>query len=170
MPFLPFSRGHPRLAEARPPHPRRFAVRHYAGEVAYDAAEFLDANRDAVPDELLAAFDTRTCEFGFATHLFGAELKALAAHGGPAGAAFRASPTAAALEAAPSSTLTQDFHTRLDNLLRTLVHARPHFVRCLRANATETPMLFERTTVAKQVRPPILPVTMVPICSVGPRL
>ncbi|XP_052754581.1 unconventional myosin-IXAa [Galleria mellonella] len=142
-------RGHPRLADARPPHPRRFAVRHYAGEVTYDAAEFLEANRDAVPDELLAAFDTRTCEFGFATHLFGAELKALAALGGPAGAQFRASPTVAA---APESTLTQDFHTRLDNLLRTLVHARPHFVRCLRANGTEAPMHFERPTVAKQVR------------------
>lgn len=50
-------------------------MRHYAGEVTYDASDFLDANRDAVPDELLAAFDTRTCEFGFATHLFGAELK-----------------------------------------------------------------------------------------------
>ncbi|KAJ2944094.1 hypothetical protein O0L34_g18061 [Tuta absoluta] len=146
-------RGHPRLCEARPPHPRRFAVRHYCGEVSYDASDFLEANRDAVPDDLLAAFDTRACEFGFATHLFGAELKALAAHGGPTGAQFRASPTvAAALDEAPSSTLTQDFHTRLDNLLRTLVHARPHFVRCLRANNTETPMLFERLTVAKQVR------------------
>ncbi|CAH0729426.1 unnamed protein product, partial [Brenthis ino] len=144
-------RGHPRLAEARPPHPRRFAVRHYAGEVTYDASDFLDANRDAVPDELLAAFDTRTCEFGFATHLFGAELKALAAAGGPCGAQFRAAPTAAAAPA-PASTLTQDFHTRLDNLLRTLVHARPHFVRCLRANANETPMLFDRATVARQVR------------------
>nr|XP_032520752.1 unconventional myosin-IXb [Danaus plexippus plexippus] len=147
-------RGHLRLAEARPPHARRFAVRHYAGEVTYDASDFLEANRDAVPDELLAAFDTRTCEFGFATHLFGAELKALAAAGGPAGAQFRASPTAGGAAAAvvAASTLTQDFHTRLDNLLRTLVHARPHFVRCLRANATETPMHFERATVARQVR------------------
>ncbi|KAJ0178564.1 hypothetical protein K1T71_006387 [Dendrolimus kikuchii] len=146
-------RGHPRLAEARPPHPRRFAVRHYAGEVSYDAADFLEANRDSVPDDLVAAFDTRTCEFGFATHLFGTELKALAAQGGPTGGQFRASPTvSAALDAAAATTLTQDFHTRLDNLLRTLVHARPHFVRCLRANATETPMLFERATVAKQVR------------------
>lgn len=59
---------------------------------------------------------------------------------------------AAALDAASASTLTQDFHTRLDNLLRTLVHARPHFVRCLRANSQETPMLFERAAVAKQVR------------------
>ncbi|XP_068618657.1 unconventional myosin-XIX isoform X2 [Battus philenor] len=145
-------RGHPRLCDARPPHARRFAVRHYAGEVTYDASEFLDANRDTVPDDLLAAFDTRSCEFGFATHLFGAELKALAAGGGATGAQFRASPTALAAADAPASTLTQDFHTRLDNLLRTLVHARPHFVRCLRANAAETPMLFERAAVAKQVR------------------
>lgn len=149
--------------------------------MTYEASDFLDANRDAVPDELLAAFDTRTCEFGFATHLFGAELKvrhynyvshrdpletavrsatlrrvlcsqALAAAGGPCGAQFRASPTAGGAAAAPASTLTQDFHTRLDNLLRTLVHARPHFVRCLRANANETPMLFDRATVARQVR------------------
>ena len=80
------------------------------------------------------------------------DFQALAAQGGPTGGQFRASPTvAAALDAAAASTLTQDFHTRLDNLLRTLVHARPHFVRCLRANATETPMLFERATVARQV-------------------
>lgn len=94
-------------------------------------------------------------------------IQALAAAGGPAGAQFRASPTAggAAVAAgalggapsapaatAPASTLTQDFHTRLDNLLRTLVHARPHFVRCLRANSTETPMLFDRVTVARQVQ------------------
>ncbi|XP_047993590.1 unconventional myosin-IXAa isoform X1 [Leguminivora glycinivorella] len=146
-------RGHPRLAEPRQAGAaaaRRFAVRHYAGEVTYDASEFLDANRDAVPDELLAAFDTRACEFGFATHLFGAELKILAAAGGPSGGVFRASPTAAAADG--GSTLTQDFHTRLDNLLRTLVHARPHFVRCLRANHAEAPMLFERQAVAKQVR------------------
>lgn len=52
----------------------------------------------------------------------------------------------------PVSTLTQDFHTRLDNLLRTLVHARPHFVRCIRANATETPQRFDRAVVMKQIR------------------
>ena len=52
----------------------------------------------------------------------------------------------------PVSTLTQDFHTRLDNLLRTLVHARPHFVRCLRSNSSETPGRFDRATVMRQIR------------------
>lgn len=80
----------------------------------------------------------------------GSLAQALAAAGGPRGGVFRAAPTAAA---GGGSSLTQDFHTRLDNLLRTLVHARPHFVRCLRANLAEQPMLFERPAVAKQVRP-----------------
>lgn len=50
------------------------------------------------------------------------------------------------------STLTQDFHTRLDNLLRTLVHAKPHFIRCVRANNSETPGHFDRSVVSRQVR------------------
>lgn len=52
----------------------------------------------------------------------------------------------------PVSTLTQDFHTRLDNLLRTLVHARPHFVRCIRANDGESPRRFDRGVVMRQIR------------------
>lgn len=48
--------------------------------------------------------------------------------------------------------MTQDFHTRLDNLLRSLVHARPHFVRCIKANNVETPNLFDRGAVMKQIR------------------
>ncbi|CAG0900551.1 unnamed protein product, partial [Darwinula stevensoni] len=52
----------------------------------------------------------------------------------------------------PVSTLTQDFHTRLDNLLRTLVHAKPHFIRCVRANAQEIPERFDRLVVGHQIR------------------
>jgi len=73
----------------------------------------------------------------------------------PRGVRFRISPTSHTdlLNGDdPISTLTQDFHTRLDNLLRTLVHAKPHFIRCVRANATEQPGLFDRATVSRQVR------------------
>jgi len=50
------------------------------------------------------------------------------------------------------STFTQDFHTRLDNLLRTLVHTRPHFIRCINLNQSGQRDLFDRHTVAKQLR------------------
>ncbi|XP_050030454.2 uncharacterized protein dachs isoform X1 [Dermacentor andersoni] len=133
-----------------------FGIRHYAGNVTYEASGFLETNRDVVPDDVVAVFHRSSCAFGFATHLFGSELKALFADGvAPRGVSFRVSPTAhTELQNGdePVSTLTQDFHTRLDNLLRTLVHAKPHFVRCIRANKHEQPGHFERTVVMKQLR------------------
>ncbi|XP_077491338.1 unconventional myosin-IXb-like dachs isoform X2 [Amblyomma americanum] len=133
-----------------------FGIRHYAGNVTYEASGFLETNRDVVPDDVVAVFHRSSCAFGFATHLFGSELKALFADGiAPRGVSFRVSPTAhTELQNGdePVSTLTQDFHTRLDNLLRTLVHAKPHFVRCIRANKHEQPGQFERTVVMKQLR------------------
>ncbi|XP_024086474.1 myosin-I heavy chain isoform X2 [Cimex lectularius] len=149
-------RHNPRLFEPKPLEPRAFGIQHFAGRVIYDATDFLDTNRDVVPDDLVAVFHKQNCNFGFATHLFGSELKALySSETVPRGVSFRISPTSHSdlLNGdEPVSTLTQDFHTRLDNLLRTLVHARPHFVRCIRANATETPRRFDRAVVMKQIR------------------
>lgn len=136
--------------------PRTFSIRHFAGRVDYDTTDFLDTNRDVVSDDLVSVFYKHTCNFGFATHLFGSELKALyAVESVPRGLSFRIAPTSHTdlLNGdEPVSTLTQDFHTRLDNLLRTLVHARPHFVRCIRTNGSETSDTFERQTIVKQIR------------------
>lgn len=136
--------------------PRAFTIRHFAGRVEYDTTEFLDTNRDVISDDLVSVFYKQTCGFGFVSHLFGSELKALYAHTNvPRGLSFRIAPKSHAdllNGVEPVSTLTQDFHTRLDNLLRTLVHARPHFVRCIRCNATETSGKFERQTIVKQIR------------------
>ncbi|XP_035775334.1 unconventional myosin-Ia-like isoform X3 [Anopheles albimanus] len=139
-----------------PYDPRLFAIRHFAGRVEYDTTDFLDTNRDVVPDDLVSVFYKHTCNFGFATHLFGTELKALYAQdSGPRGLSFRIAPTSHTdlLNGdEPVSTLTQDFHTRLDNLLRTLVHARPHFVRCIRSNTSEKGGMFDRGAVVRQIR------------------
>ena len=45
----------------------------------------------------------------------------------------------------------QDFHFRLDNLLRTLVHAKPHFIRCVRPNETESSSEFDRSLVSDSI-------------------
>ncbi|XP_037894326.1 unconventional myosin-IXb isoform X5 [Glossina fuscipes] len=152
-------RNSPRLESkhtGEPHDPRMFTIRHFAGRVEYDATDFLDTNRDVVPDDLVAVFYKHTCNFGFATHLFGSELKALfALQSVPRGLSFRIAPTSHSdlLNGdEPVSTLTQDFHTRLDNLLRTLVHARPHFIRCIRSNSSEGAGCFERMCVVRQIR------------------
>lgn len=113
-----------------------FGIRHFAKNVIYDTSNFLVANADRLSDDVVAVFHKTSCTFGFATHLFGVELRVLYSQEVvPRGLSFRIAPTAHidlqnGLE--PISTLTQDFHTRLDNLLRTLVHARPHFIRCIK--------------------------------------
>lgn len=115
---------------------RCFGIKHFVSDVVYDTSDFLEANSDRLCDDIVAVFHKSNCSFGFASHLFGAELRMLnnKAQGQPRGIKFRVAPTvnldAETLE--PVTTFTQDFHTRLDNLLRTLVHARPHFVRCIK--------------------------------------
>lgn len=145
-----------RLFDPKPLEARLFGIQHFAGRVVYDASDFLDTNKDVIPDDLVAVFYKHNCNFGFATHLFGSELKALySLENVPRGVSFRISPTSHTdlLNGdEPVSTLTQDFHTRLDNLLRTLVHARPHFVRCIRSNSTETSNRFDRAIVVRQIR------------------
>lgn len=57
---------------------RLFGIRHFAGNVVYDAANFLRANRDTVSDDVVAVFHKTSCTFGFATHLFGMQVRRLA--------------------------------------------------------------------------------------------
>ncbi|XP_023237398.1 unconventional myosin-Va-like isoform X1 [Centruroides sculpturatus] len=145
-----------RIFEIKPTDVRAFGIRHFAGNVVYDASNFLDTNRDVVPDDIISVFHTSTCTCGFATYLFGSELKALYSQEPvPRGVYFRISPTAPSdliNGDEPVSTLTQDFHSRLDNLLKTLVHAKPHFIRCIKANNKEQPGHLDRAVVMQQIR------------------
>uniref|UniRef100_T1IKQ6 Myosin motor domain-containing protein n=1 Tax=Strigamia maritima TaxID=126957 RepID=T1IKQ6_STRMM len=145
-----------RLRDLKPKDCRAFGIQHFAGRVIYNATTFLDTNRDVVPDDVITVFHKQKCNFGFATHLFGSELKTIYSQEAvPRGVSFRISPTSHTdLQNGdePVSTLTQDFHTRLDNLLRTLVHAKPHFIRCIRANDFEESGRFDRDVVMQQIR------------------
>ena len=122
----------------------------------FNYSQHLETNRDVIPDDLVSIFHKHSCTFGFATHLFNTELKALYSEDTvPRGVMFRISPTSSSdlLNGdEPVSTLTQDFHTRLDNLLRTLVKSKPHFIRCIRPNESETSTEFSRSFVIQQVR------------------
>ncbi|XP_054159659.1 uncharacterized protein LOC128957868 [Oppia nitens] len=135
---------------------RQFGIRHYAGNVTYNTINFLESNSDRLSDDVISIFHKSLCTFGFVSHLFGVELKLLYnKETVPRGLNFRIAPTAHVdIQNGfnPVTTLTQDFHTRLDNLLRTLVHARPHFIRCIKANDTEQPNYFDRGAVVRQIR------------------
>ena len=50
----------------------------------------LDTNRDTIPDDLICVFAKENCNFGFASHLFGNEIRSLGnGESHPRGATFR---------------------------------------------------------------------------------
>ena len=55
-----------------------FGIRHFAGRVVYDADNFLQNNRDTLPDDVVAVFSKQNCNFGFVSHLFVQENKPMA--------------------------------------------------------------------------------------------
>ena len=54
-----------------------FTIRHYDGDVNYTTRDMLSANQDALCDDVIASFSRNSCNFGFVTHLFSSELRAL---------------------------------------------------------------------------------------------
>lgn len=129
-----------------------FGIKHFVGNVVYDATNFINVNKDVIPDDVVAIFHKSCCNFGFVTHLFAMQFKTHFSNDlNPTGVQFRISPTHSIISQ-PPSTLTHDFHTRLDNLLRTLVTAKPHFVRCIKANSNEKCGYFDRIVVTRQIR------------------
>ncbi|XP_038068155.1 myosin-3-like [Patiria miniata] len=141
--------------QAEPDHEDMFTIKHYAGDVTYNTSDFLHANRDVINDDIISIFQKHSCNFGFAGYLFAPELKALQATS-PKGFMFRISPSPPPAENVgkseeTSSSLSQDFHVRLDSLIRTLHQATPHFVRCIRSNEREEANCFDSDAVRRQL-------------------
>ncbi|GAB6025930.1 Myosin 10A, isoform D, variant 3 [Chamberlinius hualienensis] len=127
-----------------------FSIRHFAGNVVYDATDFIDTNNDTFPDDVVTVFDKKYCTFEFASCLFSNEVNTLSRNV-PRGKVFRITTTDEGDPLLPT-TFTNDFQKRLGHLVKTLTHTKPHFIRCLRINRSEIPLQFNREVVASQLR------------------
>ncbi|XP_022108413.1 unconventional myosin-IXb-like isoform X2 [Acanthaster planci] len=150
--------------QAEPDNEDMFTIKHFAGDVTYTANDFLEANHDVINDDVISIFQKHTCNFGFAGYLFAPELKALQGTS-PKGFMFRISPSPPPSENSGkseelASSLSQDFHVRLESLMKTLHQANPHFVRCIRSNEREEANCFDSEAVRRQVRHLQLPETV----------
>ncbi|XP_062589716.1 uncharacterized protein LOC134251341 [Saccostrea cucullata] len=132
-----------------------FGIRHFAGRVVYDTNTFLENNRDTLPDDVVAVFSKQNCNFGFVSHLFAQENKPNTGDlgSGPQGLKYRILPNSSDSKLnGTRGTLTSDFQTKLDNLLRTLMHAKPHFVLCLKSNDRGEMDMFDGDVIIRQLR------------------
>ena len=97
-------------------------------------------------------FNRDNCKFRFATHLFSTELSQLQDGKVLMGRKFRISPNCPLNRNVKDTTLTQDFCTQLDSLMKTLAKTEPQFIRCLAPSSSGSVRDFSRSLVSQQLR------------------
>ncbi|XP_077247781.1 myosin-like protein XIF [Tasmannia lanceolata] len=108
-----------------------FTINHYAGDVTYQADQFLDKNKDYVVAEHQALLDASKCHFV-------ANL-------------FPPLPEETSKQSKFSSIGTR-FKQQLQALMETLSTTEPHYIRCVKPNTVLKPGIFENFNVLNQLR------------------
>ncbi|TPX36113.1 hypothetical protein SmJEL517_g01598 [Synchytrium microbalum] len=116
----------------------QFGIRHYAGDVLYTVAGFLEKNKDAIADEL---YDL----------IYGSKIPFV-------GKIFPPKEPETAKGSAPGKSsgakLTAGgyFKNQLVSLVSTLGATAPHYVRCIKPNMSKEAFSFEDSMVLSQLR------------------
>ncbi|XP_073025671.1 myosin-2-like [Primulina eburnea] len=120
-----------------------FSVRHYAGEVLYSTAEFLEKNRDTLHSEIIQLLLSCTAQLPqlFASTLLGQSQI-------PASSMVIQS----GLVACQKQSVATKFKSQLFKLMQQLESTTPHFIRCIKPNNKKLPGLFEKDLVLEQLR------------------
>ncbi|XP_004290008.1 PREDICTED: myosin-6-like [Fragaria vesca subsp. vesca] len=108
-----------------------FTIGHYAGDVTYQTELFLDKNKDYVVAEHQALLCASTCSF--VSGLFSSLVEDSA-------------------KSSKFSSIGSRFKLQLQQLLETLSHTEPHYIRCVKPNNVLKPAIFENKNVLQQLR------------------
>ena len=115
--------------------PLEFTVKHFAGDVMYNATNFMEKNKDALADSLLNLLQTSTIQL-----LVTSDESAAAAS------------AAGAKKSDNRLTLAAKFKNDLDSLMSTLRLTSPHFIRCIKPNNDQAPNVFDPHLVLNQLK------------------
>ncbi|XP_067106712.1 unconventional myosin-X [Osmerus mordax] len=118
----------------------QFGIKHYAGEVLYDARGILEKNRDTFRDDILNMLKESRLDFIY--DLF--ELV------GPAGR--NGEETLKMGTARRKPTVSSQFRDSLHSLMATLSASNPFFVRCIKPNMEKNANVFDPSVVLNQLR------------------
>ncbi|KAJ8649902.1 hypothetical protein MRB53_002925 [Persea americana] len=108
-----------------------FTIVHYAGEVAYQADQFLDKNKDYVVAEHQDLLNASKCPFV-------ARL-------------FPPLPVESS-KSSKFSSIGSRFKLQLQSLMETLNSTEPHYIRCVKPNNVLKPAIFENHNIIQQLR------------------
>nr|CAG8496499.1 7221_t:CDS:10 [Entrophospora candida] len=121
-----------------------FTINHYANEVTYDAENFLEKNRDTVPDEHLNLLKKTNFEF----------LEEILNITSPPSSPVAGKPEIrrTSLPTAKKTTLGSIFKKSLINLMETISSTNVHYIRCIKPNESKVAWKFEPQMVLSQLR------------------
>ena len=108
-----------------------FGVQHFAGPVFYDVPSFLEKNRDSFSQDLKQLI--QDSDNDLLKKVFTAD--------------FQQETTTKRMV-----TLSSQFRTSLDVLMKTLNTCQPFFVRCIKPNEEKKALMFDRTLCCRQLR------------------
>ncbi|GLU22442.1 hypothetical protein SLE2022_385170 [Rubroshorea leprosula] len=108
-----------------------FTILHYAGEVPYQANQFLDKNKDYVVAEHQALLTASECPF--------------------VASLFPPLPIESS-KSSKFSSIGSRFKLQLQALMETLSATEPHYIRCVKPNHVLKPSIFENSNVIQQLR------------------
>jgi len=139
-----------------------FSIEHYAGTVTYSSANFLEKNKDELPQETTELLTSSS--LGFLSYL-GETLKKVDNEAGSSGDGLgtKKAPSSRNLTAANNSrrrnnssilrnTVGSQFSNQLRELREKIDPTTPHYVRCLKPNDDLVPNQFEAHIIAEQLR------------------
>lgn len=108
-----------------------FTISHYAGEVNYQANQFLDKNKDYVVAEHQALLTASDCPF--------------------VASLFPPLPVDSS-KSSKFSSIGSRFKLQLQSLMETLSSTEPHYIRCVKPNHVLKPAIFENQNIIQQLR------------------
>ncbi|XP_008576577.1 PREDICTED: unconventional myosin-VIIb, partial [Galeopterus variegatus] len=132
-------------------HDARFGIAHFAGEVYYQAKDFLEKNRDVLSTDILTL--VHSSKNNFLREIFNLKLAEIKlGHGNIRQTKAGSQLFKSADSAKRPSTLAGQFKQSLDQLMKILTNCQPHFIRCFKPNEYKKPLLFDRALCARQLR------------------
>jgi myosin-5 len=118
-----------------------FGIRHYAGDVMYDATGFVTKNQDTLPTDLMACAQTSTneiisMEIGITESSFTSN---------------RSMPNRKQSNLV-APTAWSKYKTSLDTLMKNLHKSQSRYIRCVKPNSVKKPAVMEHSLTLQQLR------------------
>ena len=123
-------------------NPLEFAIRHFAGDVMYNAQTFMEKNKDALAEGLVELLQQSSISMLRATEEDSQGATAGTSGGG--GGAKKKKGT--------KLTLAAKFKNDLDSLMTSLRATSPHFIRCIKPNDFQQHTKFDSNLVLNQLK------------------